>query len=234
MAQGNSITTQSQAVTGLNRATDADLEQSRVRTKHSSTFPGLVYGIGMAAVLGESGKADAQAYAKDVIARMQPRDALEEMLIAQLLYTHSRVTRLAYLANQQEYVKDIAIINEYADRATNTYRRQMLALAEYRKPPRQGDTIAFVNQANIAGQQVVQNGGQANEKSTNEQGCGAFSGSQRRGELPAEGIPTVGERVGVASGLSVASEAMDEGVRAADGCRETSLKSECVEARRAK
>lgn len=230
MAQSSSITTQSQAVTGLTKP-DVELEQSRVRTKHSSTFPGLVYGIGMAAVFGESGKADAQAYAKDVIARMQPRDALEEMLIAQLLYTHSRIARLTYLANQQDCARDIAIINEYADRATNTYRRQMLALAEYRKPPRQGDTIAFVNQANIAGQQVVQNGVQASEQSTNEKGCDAFNGVQRRGDVSAEGIPTVGERVGVASGLSVTSEAMAEGVRAADGCRETPIQSERMETR---
>ncbi len=153
------------------------------------------------------------------------------MLIAQLLFTHSRITRLTYLANQQDSPKSIAILNEYADRATNTYRRQMLALAEYRKPPRQGDTIAFVNQANIAGQQVVQNGGRADEKSTNEQGCNAFNGPQRHGNQPAEGIPALSERVGVASKLGVTSEAMAEGVRASDGCRETPIQSERMETR---
>ena len=67
-------------------------------------------------------------------------------------------------------LKSIRTIHEYADRASNTFRRLMLILAEYRKPPRVGDSFTAIGQANIAGQQVVVNGGQENGNATNEQG----------------------------------------------------------------
>lgn len=111
----------------------------------------------------------AMLYARQMLERMAPRDPMEEMLISQALLAHARVMHLTSLANSQERLESIRTIHEYADRASNTYRRLMLALAEYRKPPKAGDSYTAIGQANIAGQQVVVNG--ENKNATNEQGC---------------------------------------------------------------
>lgn len=149
------------------------------RVIHSRTLPAAVF-ESMVKHLGC--KPDSPAvqlamdYAMDAIQRMDPRDPLEEMLLAQMLLTHMRVMRLNSLANQQTEPGKIRTVNEYADRATNTYRRLMLALAEYRRPPLAAGAPT-VGQANIAHQQVVQNfhgpaqPGGGNENATNEQGC---------------------------------------------------------------
>ena len=74
----------------------------------------------------------------------------------------------------QDDLDALTQINDSADKASNTFRRLMLALAEYRRPPRAGDTFSAIQQANIAGQQVVQNCKSEKSKSenpTNEQGC---------------------------------------------------------------
>jgi hypothetical protein len=48
------------------------------------------------------------------------------------------------------------VINEACGRAANTYRRLMLAIAEYRRPAGAEAPVA-IRQASIAKQQVVQN-----------------------------------------------------------------------------
>jgi hypothetical protein len=103
---------------------------------------------------------------------MAPRDALEEMLIIQAIVTHARALHLNHLATRQERPITVRTVNEYADRASNTYRRLMLALAEYRRPPRPAANFTAIGQANVAQQQVVVNhenpqGG----KAANEVGC---------------------------------------------------------------
>lgn len=137
------------------RSTPASDHASKVRTKHAEVLPGVVYGRALAPMLGEDAEPDACAHAVDVFARMAPRDPAEEMLVAQLLFAHSRVMRLTELANRQTSIEGLRVVHEYADRASNTYRRLMLALAEYRRPPRAGDSFTAIRQANIAGQQVV-------------------------------------------------------------------------------
>jgi len=128
----------------------------------------------------------------ELIRRMAPRDPMEEMLIIEALMTHARVLHLTRLANMQTDLKQIRVVNEYADRASNTYRRQMLALAEYRKPPKAGDSFTSIRQANISQRQVVVNGGSdGKENATNEQGGPSddWSPSERRHApkaLPAE------------------------------------------------
>lgn len=119
---------------------------------------------------------EAMDYAKTLIEKMNPRDPAEEMLVAQMLMAHVRVLHLTDIANKQETLNAIRTVNECADRASNTYRRLMLGLAEYRRPPRASDSFTAIRQANIAGQQVIQNHENAQPKNaTNEQGSGAPS-----------------------------------------------------------
>src|SRR5262249_7438177 len=97
---------------------------------------------------------------------------MEEMLVMQALWTHARLARLTGLASQPHTPSDMSILNELCERAANTFRRQMLALSEYRNP-RKGDSFIAVKQANLAQQQVVQNvenGKPQMGNTTNEQG----------------------------------------------------------------
>ncbi len=110
------------------------------------------------------------AFVLDLFERLQPRDPLEELLVGQMLVTHVRLLHLSTSAQQQQNLKWAAMMHEAADRAANTYRRQMLALAEYRRPPRPPRSFTAIGQANIAQQQVVQNGKSESDKATNEQG----------------------------------------------------------------
>ncbi len=127
---------------------------------------------------------------------MAPRDALEEMLVVQALLAHVRVLHLTKLSGSQTDLKSIQTVNEYADRASNTFRRLMLALAEYRKPPRAGDTFTAIKQANIANQQVVQNEKTQTENAANEQGLPERSAPAA---LPADsGGPGLSEVLGQA------------------------------------
>jgi hypothetical protein len=112
-----------------------------------------------------------QRFVDDCVERMAPGDPVEELLISQLLLTHGRVVRLSHLAQQKLSYDEIRNLNELADRASNTYRKLMLALAEYRRPAR-GSSITAIQQANIANEQVVMNGSTNESKNaTNEQGC---------------------------------------------------------------
>lgn len=110
-------------------------------------------------------------FVEHVFNEMNPRDPAEEMLVSQLVIAHTRAMHLADLAMSQTNLDQIRIINEYTDRAANTYRRLMLALDEYRRPRRGGDNYTQIQQANIANQQIVDNREITNDKNTtNEQG----------------------------------------------------------------
>lgn len=203
------------------------------RRIYGRAVPAAVYRMLIASVLGDQfdGVADPERDAMAVIASMAPRDPAEEMLIAQLLFAHARAMRLTALAGMQKELEAIRIVNEYADRASNTYRRLMLALAEYRRPPRTGDTFAVVKQANIAGQQVVQNYENSTNKSTNEQGCGRGSGDAGGSTAgpPAVQADAVGADFTSLRGPSV--EALDTIHRPTDGRRQGAIADERQEAR---
>jgi len=135
-------------------------------------------------------------YLTDFIERMAPKDPAEELLISQMIQTHVRIMQLNKMAQAQTLLKNCKVLHEAADRAANTFRRQMLSLAEYRRPPRQKNFTA-IGQANFANQQVVQNGKSENEKATNEQGSASESndGQNQPAQLPlvsgGTGIPPV-------------------------------------------
>jgi len=65
---------------------------------------------------------------------MQPRDAMEELLISQMLVTHSRILWLGHNARSQAHPRWAELMHVAADRAANTFRRQMETLAKYRQP----------------------------------------------------------------------------------------------------
>ena len=108
-------------------------------------------------------------FTKHVLEGLEPRDPAEEMLIAQLILAYTRSLHLADLAFQQTQPDQIRILNEYADKAANNYRRLYVALLDGRKGNRAGNVYAQIHQANIANQQVVNNQ-VAEENCTNEQG----------------------------------------------------------------
>jgi hypothetical protein len=152
-----------------NPETDADAARQVVVNVVTSTIIGdTVFGETMGE--GADLRVTTQCYVDDCMERMAPRDPVEELLVSQLLLTHGRVVRLSHLAQQQLNYEQIRNINELADRASNTYRKLALALAEYRRPAR-GSPITAIQQANIANQQVVMNGHtHEQENATNEQG----------------------------------------------------------------
>lgn len=153
---------------------DPETDPQAATRVHILAVAATVHANGIAARIGKRliGVDLAQSsntHTENVFARMAPRDPAEEMLVAQLLATHTRAMHLSDLAAAQTQVDTIRTLNEYADRASNTYRRLMLALTEYRRPPKGGDT--HIRQANIAAQQVLLNSeGGRNESATNEQG----------------------------------------------------------------
>ena len=144
---------------------------------------GTVYGQ---TVRGALGGLDLGEFGVDhiqqALQRMAPRDPLEEALVIQFLLSHARVMKLsAYLASETDLLK-LTAAQELCDRASNTCRRMMLALGEYRKQSRPGVPAVQIGNANIAERQViVQSVAPPAGSLTNEQGCPPESGG-----LPAE------------------------------------------------
>ncbi len=203
------------------------------RLLHGSILPAAVYSNAcrqrLAGIFGDVDLgASAITYADDLIERMAPRDPAEEMLIVQMLMAHSRVMHLTSLANVQECLEPLRIVNEYADRASNTYRRLMLALAEYRRPLRGGDSFTAIKQANIAGQQVVMNGATTpSENATNEQGSAPRADPR---EAPAA-LPAEPRGAGIAPVIGAAREAVGAINGAEDARGQGPKPDECTQAR---
>lgn len=143
-----------------------------VRVLHKYILPGAVYKQQLVeAVKCEDIQNTAYLHTEEFLNAMQPRDPLEEMLIVQALWTHGRLAQLHRLATAPQTLDGGRTLHEAIDRAANTFRRQMLALAEYRNP-RRGDSITLVKaeQANLAHQQIVNPGVEVKNMS-NEQGA---------------------------------------------------------------
>ena len=109
-------------------------------------------------------------YAAEMLRRMNCRDALEEMLVGQALLTHARLLRLTQRAARAKSYDEVQKMSHACDLASNTYRRLMLGLSDYRRPASTSSFTA-VRQANIAGQQLIQNSEiSGRQKATNELG----------------------------------------------------------------
>jgi hypothetical protein len=197
-------------------------DPAEAHSVHGVLHPGSVYSAAvkrsLARVLGDADPTgSAIAFAARVVERMEPRDPLEEMLVLQALMAHARVLHLTGFANQQDSLPALKAVHEYADRASNTFRRLMLALAEYRKPPRHGGQFTAIRQANIAEQQVVLNGeSRDGGNATNEQGCDAHAGHQPGSGAAPPDLSPQPRRAGVAEGVGAASTALGEVHRSPD------------------
>lgn len=162
-------------------------------------------------------------FTKHVLEGLEPRDPAEEMLIAQLILAYTRSLHLADLAFQQTQPDQIKILNEYADKAANNYRRLYVALLDGRKGNRAGNVYAQIHQANIANQQVVNNQA-AEENRTNEQGC------QHAHKAP---IPVDPNRPGLTQGQCATEQTMGPINRSKDKLRKREIQAECDATRRA-
>ena len=150
-----------------------------VRVDHGSVPAGYVYQEQtLTFARRETIQGTAFEFVDDFLRRLNLCDPLEELLAFQALWTHARLGRLSHPANQQEGREGMKAVNDACDRAANTYRRQMLALAEYRRPPRSESFVA-IKQANVAQQQVVQNAQVQNSQNP--------TASNEKGLLPADG-----------------------------------------------
>jgi hypothetical protein len=120
---------------------------------------------------------------------------------------------------------NVRVINEACDRAANTFRRQMLALAEYRRPPR-SDQFVAIRQANLANQQVVQN--------VESQKSQTGNASNEQGLPPvAPALPADARGAGLAPADGGSGVALGELHRPSDGGGQGPVEAQCPEARRA-
>lgn len=189
---------------------DPNTDPEAAREVHLQAIVGTLYVEALGPEVREIFKGfdlgpSAMLYIEDMFRRMAPRDPMEEMLITQAILSHTRVMSLTMRASLTSEPESNRTLNEYADRASNSFRRLMLALGEYRKPPRSGDSFTAIRQANIAGQQVVVNSdGRETESITNEQGC--RDGQQPEAAPPS--LPTQPGGAGRAPGIGSADEAL--------------------------
>ncbi len=184
------------------------LPEPAIGRSQSGVVAGVLYAdavnqrIGALVAIGHLPQS-AASYAIDLFNRLEPRDPLEEMLIIQAIVTHARAMHLNHTATRQERPITLQTVNEYADRASNTYRRLMLALAEYRRPPRPPANFTAIGQANLAQQQVVMNHEKAQtEKTANELGCPGQPAQPPR-------LPADSRGIEIAAGSCPAGEAVD-------------------------
>jgi hypothetical protein len=203
----------------------AEKERARERAviDHSYSLLASLYRHLLEPVVGTDERLEGSStpYVIDLVKRFAPRDPVEEMLLSQMVQTHLRLTNLTVKAHQQKHLAWAKLMHEAADRAANTFRRQMLALAEYRSPKPPPRHVTRIAQANIANQQVVHNaarptGGAGN--ATNEQGSTGTDthGAGRRPTAPAALWPIAGGPGGAAV-VGGAGEAVDGEHRSADG-----------------
>ena len=125
----------------------------------------------------------ANGFVEDTLKRLKTKDPLESMLVIQAIWAHARLARLTKMEASETRVDVLKMMNEACDRASNTFRKLMLTLAEYRRPPR---SYTAIGQANVAQQQVVQNTGTAEEKTKNEKGS-QHERTTETAALPANG-----------------------------------------------
>jgi hypothetical protein len=180
----------------IERRTIGNAERKKFNEMHTLHIGSHVYKQQLKQAFGSNMDDTAFSYVADTLLRMNTRDPFEEMLVMQALWSHTRLGRLNNIANQQTQPNHLQIVNDACDGAANTFRRQMLALAEYRQPRKTGDSFTAIKQANFAQQQVVQNGENGKlpeQKPSNEQGSESAAPKALSSHNVGTGIPS-GER----------------------------------------
>ena len=150
-----------------------------------------------------------EAFLVELIRSIRPRDALEEMLLIQATFVHQRIIHLSLKAAMQERTKNVAVVNQAVDGACNVFRRQMLALAEYRR--------ASMKPADAGSEN---SGGEKND--ANEQGSTAAT-------PPA--LPALRSGIEVPAGVGAASPAVGAQHGSANGNGQVAVKTQRAEAR---
>jgi hypothetical protein len=160
--------------------------------------------------------ATAIAHVADVLEQMAPRDPLERMLIQQTLVTHARIATLSQEVGLQRDPEMYRIMSESLDRASNVFRRQMLAFQIYRGGQPQAPEKPM-KQTNIAGQMVVQNFLSKEEDSSNGTGN--------------EAVPALSERPAIEARADQVPPALAAIDGAKNGRRKKTVKSKRAQAR---
>jgi hypothetical protein len=129
----------SEDVTTVRTRGDPRTEPGAARTVHGPVLVGAMYLQVVRAqisqiIKGSQLRDSIMVYIEEMATQMAPRDPFEEMLVAQAMLTHIRVLSLTQRAVQATEAEQLRILNDYADRASNTYRRLMLAMKDYRRP----------------------------------------------------------------------------------------------------
>lgn len=161
----------------------------------------------------------------DLEEAMGCRDPLEKMLVHQLYTTHLRIMRMQdQLCRAKQSYETIRTLGDLLERASNTYRRQMLAFAEYRTPR---PSATFIKQLNQANQQIIQNEISEEKKSTNK--IQSAGGGKQRALLS-----DVSKRAEAAIGASETREALEVGNGAEDRGGQGQKLNERIATRRTK
>ncbi len=175
----------------------------------------------VSAAAGQNDLWVAEVFIDAIRESVQPRNAIEEMLLVQMAWTHARLARLSAIAHNQERRGNVQVVHSACDRAANTFRRQMLTLAEYRRPAQPNNFLA-IKQANVAHQQVVQNvedQNLRNEIASNEQGSAP----------PA--LPSIAAGIGIPASNGAEKQAVAAKHRTQDGDGQGPIQAERDEAR---
>lgn len=161
-----------------------------VKDAYVNVMGAAVLGVQTRNYIHDDGGTTAETFLASLRESVQPRDAVEEMLLVELAWTHARIATLSVMAVQQTQTVNVRVLNEACDRAANTFRRLMLALADYRRP-RPAPSFVAIRQANLANQQVIHNAQETefeNGPASNEQGSApALPLVTERPEFPAGG-----------------------------------------------
>ena len=169
---------------------------------------------------GKTNPAAAELYIEAIRESVNPSDAIEEMLVVQMAWTHARLAKLSTIAVNQEQTRNVRVINDACDRAASTFRRQLLALAEYRRPAQPGNFVA-IRHANVANNQVIANGTEPNPQNR--------IASNEQGSTPA--LPPVAGGIELPAGDGTEKQAVAEKHRPQDRNREGPIQAERDEAR---
>ncbi len=209
--------------------TDPAAQRQAVKDTYIRVMGAAVFGAQTFQYVKDDGGKAAEMFMAAIRESVQPRDAVEEMMLVQLAWLHARIAKLSVLAMDQSQTNNVRVVNDACDRAANTFRRMMLALAEYRRPPQTAGFVA-IKQANVANQQVVQN---VENQTVASPDFRKPVASNEQGSAPPPALPAVGDGAGIPAGIGRAEQAVAVQRRPQDGEGQGPIPAERDEARRA-
>ena len=192
---------------------DPVAQRRTIKDTYINVLGALVFGAQTRNYVQVADPKAAEAFIAAIRESVQPRDALEEMTLVQLAWLHARIAKLSVLAIEQTQTSNVRVVNDACDRAANTFRRMMLALAEYRRP-RQAAGFVAIKQANVANQQVVQN---VENQTVARPDFPKPVASNEQGSAAPQALPAVSDGPGIATSVSAAEQAVAAQQRPQDG-----------------